>query len=91
MAFTTSNVRVSQVGDLKIIAGDWAGSSADANGTMFAQSGRSYMDWFGLFDSTSGPVQAIETSVGANVGTATTINVQNRNQVTNGRFLIIRA
>lgn len=91
MAFATSNVRGGTVGNLKLVAGDWSGSDAEANAVVPKQVGRTYMANFTSMDSSNGPVQDNSTSVSVsstNTG-AVNINVANRRATTLGRFLII--
>jgi len=91
MAFATSNIRAGTVGNLKLIAGDWTGSDADANGTTSKPVGRTYLADFISEDSGGGPVSAIPVTLAVNPSdsNAVIIGVANRRTTTAGRFLII--
>lgn len=92
MAFTTSNVRKSCFGDLKVTAGDWAETVAgQANQTFSVEGGRVYFARFDSQDSTNGPDQEIPVFI-STTGTSTiTLSIANRQVVATGRFIIIHA
>jgi hypothetical protein len=91
MAFTTSNIRKSAWGDLKVTAGDWAETVAgNTDATFKVEGGRIYHAVFDSQDSANGPVQTSPYQVSLS-GSVSTITVANRNVVVNGRFLVIHA
>lgn len=91
MAFATTNIRSGTVGNLKLIAGDWSGSDADANGVTSKPIGRTYLADFNTQDSSNGPISAINTTLAVNPSdpNSVIIGVANRRTTTLGRFLII--
>lgn len=91
MAFATTNIRAGTVGNLKLIAGDWTGSDADANGVTSKPVGRTYLANFISQDSNNGPVQSIGVTLAVNPSdsNAVIIGVANRRTTALGRFLII--
>lgn len=93
MAFTTSNVRRGTMGDLKVIAGDWAETGAgQANATYTVEGGRVYFARFDSQDSTGGPEQEIPVFISTNAGAGQIIlSIGNRQIVTAGRFIIVTA
>lgn len=92
MAFTTSNVRKSVFGDLKVTAGDWAETlPGQDNVTYSVEGGRVYLAKFDSQDSTNGPEQEVPVFI-SSTGTQTiTVSIANRKAVTTGRFIIIHA
>lgn len=92
MAFATSNLRRGTAGDLKITAGDWAGSVGDASGSFTVEGGRVYQADFNTNDATS-PNQKVPTTWTAPTGTTytTTVTVHNREAVSSGTFIIVHA
>lgn len=93
MAFTTSNVRRSVLGDLKVTAGDWAETAAgQANVTFTVEGGRVYLAKFDSQDSSNGPEQEVPVFISSNAGTGTvTLSIANRQVVATGRFIIVHA
>lgn len=90
MAFATSNVRRSAFGDLKVTAGDWTGSAADASGTFAVEGGRVYFAQFSIEDPST-PTQSVPWECAAASGSTSTLTIHNRNTVARGRFVIIHA
>lgn len=93
MAFTTSNVRKSAFGDMRVTAGDWAETAAgQANATFTVEGGRVYFARFDSQDSGNGPDQEIPVFISTNAGTGTIVlSIANRQIVSAGRFIIIGA
>ncbi len=91
MSFATANIRRAAFGDLKVTAGDWTGSSGDANGTFGVEGGRVYLARFDSQDSANGPEQEIPVFVSSTSGSVITLSIANRSTVTTGRFIIISA
>lgn len=92
MAFTTSNIRKGTAGDLKLTAGDWAGSAGDANGTFSVEGARVYVSEWTSFDASNGPTQDVPSFISSNAGTGVvTLSVANRQTVAAGRFFIVHA
>lgn len=90
MAFTTSNVRTSVFGNLRVTCGDWTGTVGDAAGTIGVAGGRVYLSEVTAQDS--GQPYQIEIPVSVSTsGSVSTVTVYNQNTVTTGRFLIIHA
>lgn len=89
MAFATSNVRKGTAGDLKITAGSWTGSAADASGTIGVEGSQIYFAVFTTNDPT-GPWQFVPYTWTVS-GAVSTLSVHNRETVTAGTFIIIHA
>lgn len=92
MAFTTSNVHRSAMGDLKVTFGDWAETAAgQANATFSVEGGRVYFARFDSQDSNNGPDQEIPVFI-SSTGTQTiTVSIANRQVVAVGRFFILHS
>jgi len=90
MPFATANVQRTTLGNLKVIYGDWSGAVGDDNGTIGVEGGRVYLAKFSNQDSQSpadnDPVTTVSVS-----GAVATITVNNRDAVTNGRFIIVHS
>jgi hypothetical protein len=90
MAFATANVKANYFGSLNVTTGDWSGNLGDAAGTVTVKGGRVYFANFMDQDATS--PQPVDFQVSASQsGAVTTLTVNNNNNVTAGRFLIISA
>lgn len=91
MAFATTNVQVASLASaVKFYAGDWSGALTDAPGTITLAGGRVYLSHFEDQDATGSPVELVPCSVSVSSGTIT-VTVNNKNNVTQGRFVIIYA
>lgn len=78
-------------GGIKITYGDWTGSAGDAAGTVQVSGGYPLMAIFQKFDALDNTyeiVPRVEVSVS---GSVATITVENQDNVTTGRFLIVHA
>lgn len=91
MAFNTSNIRRGTAGDLKLTAGDWTGSSGDANGTFNVEGGRIYLCEWSSFDNSNGPSQEVPSYISSSTNGVMVVSVANRQTVASGRFVIIHA
>jgi len=90
MAFATSNIRRGTLGDLKVTAGNWTGSTGDADGSFIVEGGIVYLTQFRAGDGTT-PDQFILCSVTASSTGTVTITVPNRKTVARGSFIVIHA
>lgn len=87
MAFATANVRSGVAGNLKIFAGDWSGSIGDASGTITLSGGRVYLTSFQNQDA--GDTKETLDPIVSYSGSTITITVGNKQNVTQGTFIII--
>lgn len=91
MAFSTSNVQSGKLfGGVNTYIGDWSGALGDAPGSITLGGGRVYLAHFEDQDATGSPVELVPCSVSVTSGVIT-LTVNNRNAVTQGRFIIIYA
>lgn len=91
MAFATTNVQTATLATgIKFYAGDWSGAAVDAAGTVTLAGGRVYLSHFEDQDATGSPVELVPCSVSVSSGTIT-LTVNNKNNVTQGRFVVIYA
>ena len=88
MAFATSNPRTGTMGDLKVFAADWTGSSGDDAGTITLKGGRVYMLHVYNQDATSNEDRPTPCSVSVSSGTIT-VSVYNHSDVSQGRLLVV--
>ena len=89
MAFATSNVQTSVIGNMRVTIGDWTGSKADASGSVSVSGGRVYLAEFRDADG-SGPYEVkVETGADSVSGSVISISTFNKADVTTGRFIII--
>lgn len=90
MAFTTTvRTQVYPGPGVRMVIGDWSGSAGDASGTIALGGGYPMMCVFQKFDSLDGSYQIIprvEVSVSGGICTFT---IENQDNVTTGRFLIV--
>lgn len=91
MAFSATVKASAYLGPgLKMTVGDWSGVAGDAAGTLKV-SGRY---WGGLFfdADVQGNTSQIFPNVGESVaGSVTTLTIQNQDNVTSGRFVILHS
>lgn len=87
MAFATANVRSGVQGSLKVYAGDWSGSVGDASGTVTLNGGRVYHCNFQNQDADA-TKEVIDPTITYS-GSTITINIGNKQTVTNGVFYIV--
>lgn len=94
MAFSATvrgNLYLGGAGGLKVTYGDWTGASGDAAGTLSVSGGYPLMAIFQKFDAidkTYQIVPRVEVSVS---GSVATITIENQDDVTTGRFLVVHA
>jgi len=90
MAFATQNVKKASMGNLKIVVGEWTGSEGDAGGTFAVGMARVHFAQFTIQDADAGEDSPVRYSVSLS-GSTSTLTIQNRVTVTNGRFIVIGA
>lgn len=90
MAFTTSNVKTTVFGNLRVTVGDWTGSVGDSSGSIGVGGGRVYLSNFEA-QGTDQPFNIDIPSSVSTSGNVTTVTVYYQQAVTTGRFLIISA
>lgn len=87
MAFATSNLKKSYIGNHFRLMGDWTGAVGDADGTVTLKGGRVYKADFMIEDGDQGDDSPVPVTITESSGTLT-VTVHNRSTVTNGRFVI---
>lgn len=76
-------------GGIKVTYGDWSGNAGDAAGTVSVSGGYPLMAVFQKVDALDNTFQVIPR-VGVSVsGSICTLTVENQDNVTTGRFLIV--
>ena len=90
MAFATSNVQRTNIGNLKTTRGDWTGAVGDAAGSFGVEGGRVYFCNFNMQVSSGAYVESVPYSVSVS-GAVATITVYYQNAVTAGEFLIVHS
>lgn len=90
MAFSATVRNSASLGpSLKMTVGDWSGLAGDAAGTIDVSGGYVVGALFFKMD-TQGNTSQVFPNTGVSVsGSVTTITVQNQDNVTTGRFIII--
>ena len=88
MAFSTSNVKKSIFGNMKVLVGNWSGAAGDATGTVQVEGGQVYLANFDP-QSSSGPTMARTGASPAGTTGVVTLTVYNQATVTSGTFIVI--
>lgn len=88
MAFATASVRRENIGSLRCLVGNWTGNIGDANGSMTLKGGQVYLCIFHNQDDGRTEDKPTPTSISVSSGTIT-ITIYNKQDVTNGRFILI--
>lgn len=89
MAFATTQVRGSTMGEKKVLTGNWSGAVGDAAGTIVVATAKLYDVDVRDFDS-AGPQERPHVTYSTS-GRNTTLSIHNYKDVTDGRFTIIYA
>jgi len=88
MAFTTSNLKKSSVGNMNQLLGQWTGAVGDTDGTVTLKGGKLYEANFLIQDGDQGDDSPVPVTISESSGTIT-VTVHNRATVTNGRLKIL--
>ena len=88
MAFSTSNVKKSFFGNMKVLVGNWSGAAGDAPGTVQVEGGQVYLANFQP-QTSSGPTMVEIFSAPSGTAGVVTLTVGNQGTVSNGTFIII--
>lgn len=89
MAFSATVRGTAYLGALRLIYGDWTGSSGDAAGTVTISGPKPYVALFQKFDAIDRSYQIVPRVEVSTTSGITTITVENQDDVTTGSFMIL--
>lgn len=88
MPFATSSVRRENLGSIRCLVGNWTGNVGDANGSYSVKGGQVYLSNWHNQDSGQTEDKPTPNSISVTTGTIT-ITIYNKQNVTEGRFILI--